>query len=146
MWYWSISFLFPASTSLPESCAWMPCPASSWSPEGFSRSRCFSLAKAVMLTPMGCVECCSQLAQSATISSWLKSPNGIICCTAKLPFVIVPVLSMTTAEILFKASIDMPPLKRIPFLDPAPMPEKKARGTLNTRAQGQLITRKVNAV
>lgn len=39
-----------------------------------------------------------------------------------------------------------PPLNKIPILDPAPIPEKNARGTLNTRAQGQLITRKVKAV
>ena len=30
--------------------------------------------------------------------------------------------------------------------EPAPIPEKNARGTLNTNAQGQLITRNVNAV
>ena len=39
-----------------------------------------------------------------------------------------------------------PPLKRMPYLEPAPIPLKKAKGTLSTKAQGQLITRKVSAV
>ena len=58
----------------------------------------------------------------------------------------VPVLSMTTALILLMASMDWPPLKRIPRLLPAPIPAKKASGTLRTSAQGQLMTRKVRAV
>ena len=45
----------------------------------------------------------------------------------------------------FSARI-MAALLNLPFLDPAPMPEKKDRGTLKTRAQGQLMTRKVRAV
>ena len=53
---------------------------------------------------------------------------------------------MTTTFTFFKASRAIPPLKRIPFLDPAPIPEKNASGTLKTRAHGQLITRKVSAV
>ena len=36
-----------------------------------------------------------------------------------------------------------PPLNRIFFLDAAPIPAKNASGTESTRAQGQLITRKV---
>ena len=58
----------------------------------------------------------------------------------------VPVLSITTAFTSFNASIETPPLNRIPFLDPAPIPEKNASGTLNTSAHGQLMTRKVIAV
>ena len=56
------------------------------------------------------------------------------------------VLSITTAPSLLKDSMDSPPLKRMPFLEPAPIPEKNASGTLNTRAHGQLITRKEIAV
>ena len=70
----------------------------------------------------------------------------MIFCTTKFPLVIVPVLSITTVEIWFKASMDTPPLNKMPRLDPDQIPEKKASGTLNTRAQGQLITRKVRAV
>ena len=50
-----------------------------------------------------------------------------------------------SAELL-NPSMERPPLKRMPFLEPAPIPEKKASGILSTRAQGQLITRKVIAV
>ncbi len=35
------------------------------------------------------------------------------------------------------------PLNKIPFLALAPIPEKYDNGILNTRAQGQLITKKV---
>ena len=59
---------------------------------------------------------------------------------------IVPVLSITIAFTFFRLSIAIPPLKRIPFLEPAPIPEKNASGTLNTNAHGQLITKNVNAV
>ena len=58
----------------------------------------------------------------------------------------VPVLSITMPFTFLRASIEMPPLKSIPSFDAAPMPAKKARGTLMTSAHGQLITRKVMAV
>ena len=90
---------------------------------------------------MGWVDCCSQLAQ---ISSSSSPPT--IFCTVKSPLVMVPVLSMTTALILLMASMDWPPLNRMPRLLPAPIPAKKASGTLRTSAQGQLMTRKVRAV
>ena len=40
----------------------------------------------------------------------------------------------------------VPPLKRMPSFDAAPMPAKKESGTEMTSAQGQLMTRKVRAV
>ena len=55
-------------------------------------------------------------------------------------------MSITTARTPLMASMAAPSLKRIPFLLPAPIPAKKARGTLSTSAQGQLITRKDRAV
>ena len=72
--------------------------------------------------------------------------TGETLCTIKFPSVIVPVLSITIAFSSFMASREVPPLNKIPFLEPAPIPEKNAKGTLSTRAQGQLITRKVSAV
>ena len=59
---------------------------------------------------------------------------------------IVPVLSITTEVISFNVSKAAPPLNKIPILDPAPIPEKNASGTLKTSAHGQLITRNVSAV
>jgi len=94
-----------------------------------------------MLTAMGWVEFCSQLAQRARMSS-----PPMTSWTRKSPRVTVPVLSMATAFTAAMASILTPPLKRMPRLLPAPMPEKKASGTLRTRAQGQLMTRKDRAV
>ena len=100
-----------------------------------------------MLTAMGWVENSSQLAardSSSPVETVLSA--GIAACTWKLPLVMVPVLSMTTALMPDSASMALPPLNRMPFLDAAPMPEKKASGTLSTSAQGQEMTRKVSAV
>ena len=72
--------------------------------------------------------------------------TGITSCTTKFPFVIVPVLSITIVFTSFMASKAAPPLNKMPFLEPAPIPEKNANGTLRTSAQGQLITRNVKAV
>ena len=100
-----------------------------------------------MLCPIGWVEDSSQLALIASSSSALTlSEAGFTDCTTKFPFVMVPVLSMTTALILFNASMAIPPLNRMPRFDAAPMPEKKASGTESTSAHGQLMTRKVSAV
>ena len=55
-------------------------------------------------------------------------------------------MSITTALILAIVSIALPPLKRIPLFDAAPIPEKNAKGTLSTNAHGQLITRNESAV
>ena len=63
--------------------------------------------------------------------------------TLKIPSVSVPVLSKTTVSVLAKASIKFEPLIRIPSLLAPPIPAKKVRGMLITKAQGQLITRKV---
>ena len=100
-----------------------------------------------MLCPIGWVEDSSQLALIASSSSALTlSEAGFTDCTTKFPFVMVPVLSITIALTFFSASMAIPPLKRIPLLEAAPMPEKNARGTDNTSAHGQLMTRKVSAV
>ena len=77
-----------------------------------------------MLTPMGWLEASSAPAQSLSNSLALTSSIAVIFCKTKLPLVIVPVLSITTALTFFKASIAKPLLKRIPCLEPAPIPEK----------------------
>ena len=99
-----------------------------------------------MLAAIGWDDEASHAAAISIISFSLKSPKADILSTSKTPFVMVPVLSITTDLIFFSASISRPPLKRIPSLEAAPIPEKKASGTLITSAQGQLITRKVIAV
>ena len=99
-----------------------------------------------MLTAIGCVEPSSQSAAIVRTCFSVSFLVAMTFCTAKFPFVMVPVLSIMTALTSFNASIATPPLKRIPLLDPAPIPEKKANGTLNTSAHGQLITRNVIAV
>ena len=75
----------------------------------------------------------------------MRLPALVTRVTVKLPFVRVPVLSKAIALTLPSASIESPPLKRIPSFDDAPIPEKYASGTLSTSAHGQLITRKVSA-
>ena len=124
----------------------MPCPAISSSSAGLSSSSPFSFAAAVIPIPIGCVEFCSQLAQIFNSSSSVIRPALTIFWSTKFPFVIVPVLSITTAFTWFSASSATPPLKRIPFLEPAPIPEKNESGTLRTSAHGQLITKNDSAV
>ena len=145
-WFSSRSFRFPQRSTPAEVTARIPFPGISARSLGVSTERDWSLAAARMLMPMGWVEAVSQAAARARSSSFFMEPEGDTVCTTKFPLVMVPVLSMTTTFTFFKASRAIPPLKRIPFLDPAPMPEKKDRGTLKTRAQGQLMTRKVRAV
>ncbi len=53
---------------------------------------------------------------------------------------------MITAFTWDMASRETPPLNKIPRLEPAPIPEKNASGTLKTSAQGQLMTKNVSAV
>ena len=114
--------------------------------EGADILRPEAFAAFTMLTAIGWVELYSQQAARERSSSSVKLPSEMTCCSSKLPSVIVPVLSITTALSFPSASMETPPLKRIPFFEPAPIPEKNARGTLSTRAQGQLITRNVRAV
>ena len=99
-----------------------------------------------MLVAIGCVERLSAAPANANTLSSVYPPSLTICTTLKFPSVTVPVLSMTTAFTAASDSRETPPLNKIPFLEPAPIPAKKASGTLRTSAQGQLITRKVSAV
>ena len=88
----------------------------------------------------------SQSIAALFLSTCMNSPPCVGGTVCKLPSVTVPVLSMTTAFTAASDSRETPPLNKIPFLEPAPIPAKKASGTLRTSAQGQLITRKVSAV
>ena len=113
---------------------------------GFSIERFLFFAAVTMLTAIGCVDALSQAAAMDNTASSDHSSCVSTFCTSKFPLVIVPVLSITTAFTFFNASMATPPLKRIPRLEPAPIPQKNASGTLSTTAHGQLITRKLNAV
>ena len=105
-----------------------------------------ALTSSIMLTAIGCEDNFSALpAYDKSFSSLI--PSAVLTsATEKSPSVTVPVLSITTAFISASASRETPPLNNIPCFEPAPIPEKKASGTLRTRAHGQLITRNVSAV
>ena len=126
--------------------ACMPQPAISSTVSGRVTVIPFPCAAETILCAMGWVEVDSQAAQSSSRVSAFTESAGRTVCRTKLPSVRVPVLSIITAFTLRMASREIPPLNRMPRLEPAPIPEKNARGTLKTRAQGQLITRKVSAV
>ena len=64
----------------------------------------------------------------------------------KLPVVNVPVLSKTKVLVFANFSKETDPLIKIPFLEPTPIPAKKAIGTEMTKAQGQEIKRIDNAL
>ena len=72
--------------------------------------------------------------------------SGWRVVTSKTPFVRVPVLSKTTVSALARESINEEPLTSTPFLEAAPIPPKKARGTETTSAHGHDTIRKVRAL
>ena len=79
------------------------------------------------------------------LSSWSWSVGSWMVLTSKTPSVRVPVLSNTTCFTLARVSTMLAPLMRMPLRLAPPIPAKKLRGILITRAQGQLMTRKVRA-
>ena len=87
------------------------------------------------------------LSARAAYSSSFSSSMVLWCMpsTSKTPWVRVPVLSKTTQSVLERASRKLEPFTNMPARLAPPMPAKKLRGMLITRAQGQLITRKVKA-
>ena len=146
MLWCSINFLFPQRITFPSMTARIPSPAISFKVDGRVSSMPFSLAAVTILFAMGWVDTCSQLAARRRRVSSSVLPTVTVFCNTKFPSVMVPVLSITTALTSAIDSSATPPLKRMPFLEPAPIPEKNASGTLNTSAQGQLMTRKDRAV
>ena len=140
-----INLSLPQRMFFPPRIAVTPRPAISPDFSGVSSFASWLRQYSTTLSATGCVEHCSQLPHMESISFSLILPYDVISVTEKLPFVSVPVLSNAIALTFPRASIAFPPLNSIPSFEAAPIPEKYARGTLSTRAHGQLITRKVSA-
>ena len=90
----------------------------------------------MMAVARGCSEDSSKLA--AIDKTCFSSPT--ISVTSGLPFVIVPVLSITTVFTSLTSSRTSPFLIKIPILAPRPVPTIKAVGVAKPKAQGQAIT------
>ena len=95
---------------------------------------------------IGCVEYDSALAANDSNSFLEISGTVNTFLTLKDPSVTVPVLSSAATLAVERLSILVPPLKRMPSLEAAPIHEKKESGMDITIAHGQLITRNVRAV
>mmetsp|Transcript_20045 Transcript_20045/g.58585 ORF Transcript_20045/g.58585 Transcript_20045/m.58585 type:complete len:272 (-) Transcript_20045:1253-2068(-) len=107
-----------------------------------SRTRPRDWAAATMARPTGCSLCCSTAAARAR--SWesvRRDPwRGAESLRVGLPFVRVPVLSKTRMETWWATSRASPPLMRMPFSAPTPVPTMTAVGVARPKAQGQATT------
>ena len=83
---------------------------------------------------------------NSRISSSFLLLNDTTFSILNEPFVKVPVLSNTKAEIFVNFSIYSLPLIYIPDFEALPIPAKNPKGIDITRAQGHEITRKVKAL
>ncbi len=93
-----------------------------------------------MAAARGCSEPCSAPATSRSISS-PDFPGAVITSVSSgLPFVIVPVLSSSTARTAWMRSRLSPPLIRMPCSAPFPVPTMIAVGVASPNAHGQATT------
>src|SRR3989344_4582493 len=93
-----------------------------------------------MASASGCSDCFSKLAatvKSVFLSKLLTVSTSV---TSGLPLVKVPVLSKTIVLILQACSSGSPPLTKIPFSAPLPVPTIMAVGVAKPKAHGQAIT------
>ena len=89
---------------------------------------------------------CSSIAIKYCINSVSFQSIAFTSLILKTPLVTVPVLSITKVFILVIASKNEAPLNKIPFFEAAPNPPKYPNGIEITNAQGQDITKKINAL
>src|SRR5215217_3034471 len=134
-----MSFDVPAITCLPSTNAMSPWPAIAWNSFG---SFIFTFLFLVSLTidcPNGCSDRVSADAtkDNRSFSAMPFEPITMMSVTDGSPFVSVPVLSTTTAFILWAVSSEEASLIRTPFSAPLPVPTIIDIGTARPRASGQ---------
>mmetsp|Transcript_4388 Transcript_4388/g.14184 ORF Transcript_4388/g.14184 Transcript_4388/m.14184 type:complete len:350 (-) Transcript_4388:1009-2058(-) len=101
-------------------------------------------ANVTIARPTGCSLPSSHEAATASSSSAeARAPPSASSCavTVGLPWVMVPVLSNTTALTWCARSMASPPLMRMPLSAPTPVPTMTAVGVARPSAQGQAMTR-----
>ena len=119
-----------------------PSPAISlYSPSSVSRLVAEQIALAI-----GCEEVSSAVFAAERSSLSLKLFAVWILSILSEPSVTVPVLSNAAVSHTASRSTNLPPFMRMPFLDAAPIPAKKASGTEMTSAHGQAATRMDSAL
>ncbi len=137
----SMSLRLPTSKRRPSTTALIPCPGMAAKSFGSPRSSPCFLAPAIMASPKGCSEPLSALAVSLSTSSSVNPLNAAKSVSSGSPLVIVPVLSKTMAWSLWAFSKCSPPLMRMPFSAPLPVPTMIEVGVASPKAQGQAITK-----
>jgi len=130
----------PAWTTTSPILARMPWPGSASKSEASSSLAPFEDAPRTMAWPRGCSEPCSADATSRSSSSSSTPSAGSASVSSGLPSVTVPVLSSTTAPILWAVSSASPLLIRMPCSAPLPVATMMAVGVASPSAQGQAMT------
>ena len=129
----------PSNKSWPETLASIPRPSSALKLSTFSSVRFLSCAARTRAAASGCSLCFSAAAMSVSKSFSAQPSAVIISVRLGSPLVIVPVLSRTMVLSLCAVSRLAPPLMRMPFSAPRPVPTMIAVGVASPKAQGQAI-------
>ena len=130
---------FPSSKSLPETFASMPRPSSALKFSTFSIAKFRLSAPRTIAAASGCSLCFSADATIFKNSFSLQSFETTTSVNSGSPLVIVPVLSSTIVFNLCAVSSESPPLIKIPFSAPRPVPTIIAVGVAKPKAHGQAI-------
>ncbi len=105
-----------------------------------------SSAPLTMASPSGCSDPFSAVAAIKSTSLSLRPETANTSVSFGVPSVRVPVLSKTIVSSLCALSRASPPLIRIPFSAPLPVPTIMAAGVASPTAHGHEITRTVIAM
>ncbi len=130
----------PRSTCFPPIRDSIPRPGSAWNASSGSADMPRSSARFTIASPSGCSEPFSAEAASWSSASSLNPSVSTMSVTTGAPSVMVPVLSSTTIWMRWASSRAAPPLMRMPFSAPLPVPTMMAVGVARPSAQGQAMT------
>ena len=135
-----VNLRFPNSSFLPSTIASIPKPGMALNSVAGESSSPFTAAALTIASASECSEFFSAEAARRRISASVKPAAGMISVTAGFPRVKVPVLSSSTALILWAFSSVSALRMRIPYSAPLPVPTMIAVGVAKPKAHGQAIT------
>ena len=142
----SISLAFPTATARPSTRAVMPWPATASKSTAGASWRPVSRAAPTMASATGCSLPTSAEATRDRSSSVSQPSCGTTAATVGRPWVMVPVLSRTTAVSRWAVSSASLLPMRMPSSAARPVPTMTAVGVARPSAQGQAMIRTATAV
>ncbi len=135
-----MSAWLPRATSSPFTDAVTPCPPTALKSCGGLESMPISAARRNTARASGCSEPRSALAANRRMSASDNAASPKTFVTVRTPSVSVPVLSNTIVSMSSARSRYSPPLIRMPFSAPRPVPTITAVGVASPNAHGQAMT------